>query len=493
MQANPGLPSLPALPALPAVSTSVQSLIVLPKMPTMVDIPGGHSELSLPQLPTLAPISVPSSGQTSPFTMASQNIKVPAMPANFFQLPGIPPLYPEQKIDLNLQQLSSVPLPPTSKQPNIVIEIPLMSHNNSNPYYVKAQEMIARVDPSWRPVFKDSINGLIHAFTKLHQDERLFGFYPTEDKLVTAFQITPLSKVRVVILGQDPYPEYGNDGMPRATGMSFSVRRTDTIPSSLRNIVKELERSVKGFVNPGHGDLTYWAQQGVLLLNTSLTVRPNTPRVQGEIWSELIKNIIPAILGANPKCIFVTWGKVAQDALTNLLGNSTAEVLEAAHPSSRNLKGGFIECDHFNKINKKLIDMKSPPIDWNFDPPVHDNLQICSEALQQCSYGYNPANYQTPVAPIVPMSGNNNYVLPTLAYAKANDPVSSSLPVIKPPTTALPEAVEKPRINTLNTPYAGLEKLSNPFELAASAAPLSSIVPEPVTLPQFVPIFKPSI
>lgn len=194
--------------------------------------------------------------------------------------------------------------------------------------------------------------------------KRVFGilstmdaYLPRDEFIFRAFHATPLPSLKIVIMGQDPYPKKGD-----AMGMSFSTWRDNKIPASLSNIYKELKEEYKDeFKIPYHGDLTEWANQGVLLLNKCLTVTENAPKSHGELWTPFINKVVRHILKHNPRVIFVLWGRQAQ-SMESILGSAT--VLKAGHPSSRNLKGSFLGCGHFKQINEILIKEGKEPINW---------------------------------------------------------------------------------------------------------------------------------
>lgn len=236
-------------------------------------------------------------------------------------------------------------------------------------------ERIATERPprTWEKVFKESEYELKDISKTLDKQEELYGiYYPLKKNIFAAFDYTPLSLVKVVIVGQDPYPQsYINEEgfeVPRAQGLSFSVSKDDTIPSSLKNIYKELYDSYRGFMTPDHGDLTSWAKQGVLLLNSCLTLRPGLPKSHDELWLGFIKRICKAIAIKNPNCIYLLWGKEAQNIKT-MIGEKSV-VLEAAHPSGLSANRGFFKCNHFNKANDILIKQGKEPIDWHIIPPM---------------------------------------------------------------------------------------------------------------------------
>lgn len=224
---------------------------------------------------------------------------------------------------------------------------------------------VARVrpPPGWVELFK-AADAELEDISDIIETDKINGrYYPDTKNLFKAFEITPLDNVKVVIFGQDPYHGQNHDNTPQAQGLSFSVKRGTQVPSSLVNIFKELKTSVVGFETPTHGDLTSWAQQGVLLLNACLTVRPGSPGCHKEIWLGFVKRAIDAIIGLNPHCIFVLWGRQAQK-VRKMLGER-ATVLESAHPSGLSAARGFFGNNHFNQINDLLIKTNQRPINWN--------------------------------------------------------------------------------------------------------------------------------
>ena len=207
------------------------------------------------------------------------------------------------------------------------------------------------------------------------QNEKSMGYaiFPQMKDMFQAFRLTPISSVKVVIVGQDPYHSVSylnGQAYPTATGVSFSVRKWDKIPSSLQNIYKELAQSVPGFVTPDHGDLTSWALQGVLMLNTCLTVRSGQAGSHDPIvWDGFISKVIEAIKAVNPHCIYVMWGKDAQKLMSKL--SEPAVKLTAVHPSGLSAYKGFFGCNHFNLINQHLSNQGKTPINWHI-PSLQD-------------------------------------------------------------------------------------------------------------------------
>jgi uracil-DNA glycosylase len=220
---------------------------------------------------------------------------------------------------------------------------------------------------TWDKVFLLAKDELKTISAIVENQEKIHGrIYPLKKDIFNAFNLTPLNTVKVVIIGQDPYHQIINSNgnlIPRATGLSFSVRKDDMIPSSLKNIFTELSNTVRGFNIPENGDLTEWTQQGILLLNSALTVNPSEPGSHGEIWLCFIKHILKEISKVNPHCIYVLWGREAQK-IKPLIGDKSI-ILEAAHPSGLSARRGFFGCNHFNLINEHLINLEKQTITWS--------------------------------------------------------------------------------------------------------------------------------
>ncbi|MFK5969294.1 MAG: uracil-DNA glycosylase [Candidatus Marithrix sp.] len=245
------------------------------------------------------------------------------------------------------------------------------------------------VPVGWEEVFEDSQHEFKDLGTVLDDQEQKFGkWFPNKSELFTAFHHTPLDKVKVVIIGQDPYHQQLSDGEPRATGMSFSVREYDDIPVSLKNIYKVLHKTISDFQIPDHGDLSGWAKQGVLMLNTCLTVKPGSAGSHKQIWMGFIKKVITAISVNNSKCIYLLWGREAQK-LKSMIGEK-AVILETSHPSGFSAYQGFISCDHFNEVNEILTEQSKDPINWQIksrEELFKDNSPVLINA--NCDVEYN--------------------------------------------------------------------------------------------------------
>ena len=183
--------------------------------------------------------------------------------------------------------------------------------------------------------------------------------YPPKEDIFNALKATSYADTKVVILGQDPY-----HGVGQAHGMAFSVNPGVAIPPSLRNIYKELHDSL-GYAIPGHGYLMPWAKQGVLLLNTVLTVRAGQPQShQNKGWEVLTDEIIKILNQKDETVIFLLWGTPAKKKQA-LITNPKHVILTAVHPSPLSAHRGFFGCNHFKKVNEILEKQGRTPIDWS--------------------------------------------------------------------------------------------------------------------------------
>lgn len=198
-------------------------------------------------------------------------------------------------------------------------------------------------------------------FEKIKEEYSKCVVYPNSDDIFNAFHLTPYNKVKVVILGQDPYHEPG-----QAHGLSFSVKPGIDIPPSLVNIYKELHNDVGTYI-PNNGYLVKWAKQGVLLLNTILTVRAHGAMSHSRIgWEEFTNAAIEALNKSDRPLVFMLWGKPAQ-AKEVMLTNSNHLILKAPHPSPLSAYRGFFGCRHFSKANEFLTAHGETPIDWQIE------------------------------------------------------------------------------------------------------------------------------
>lgn len=192
----------------------------------------------------------------------------------------------------------------------------------------------------------------------LKHEYRTQHVYPPMNDIFNALRYTDYSSLKCLILGQDPYHQPG-----QAHGLSFSVKKGCPLPPSLRNIYAELQNDL-GIPPAPHGELVAWAKQGVMLLNTTLTVRegqPNSHRGQG--WEMLTDAVISLINARTEPVVFLLWGRPAREK-ARLVTNPAHLVLQAAHPSPLSAYNGFFGCKHFSKANDFLQSRGQAPIDW---------------------------------------------------------------------------------------------------------------------------------
>lgn len=220
---------------------------------------------------------------------------------------------------------------------------------------------MAKISNDWAPHLqpeykKDYYKNLYQQVVEEYQTNQVFP--PSED-IFNAFHYTPLSEVKVVILGQDPYHDVG-----QAHGLCFSVKPGIDIPPSLRNIYKEIAEDL-GLPIPNHGYLVHWATQGVFMLNTLLTVRAHQPMSHQHIgWQNFTDEVIRIINRQDRPVVFMLWGKPAQGKAA-LLDNPNHLILTAPHPSPLSAHRGFFGCKHFSKANEFLVAHGATPIDWS--------------------------------------------------------------------------------------------------------------------------------
>ena len=221
--------------------------------------------------------------------------------------------------------------------------------------------MDVKMEDSWKQIlgseFSKTYFQQIVTFLKVERAQNKV-IYPPGQLIFNAFNTTPFHKVKVVILGQDPY-----HGPGQAHGLSFSVPAGIKPPPSLINIFKEL-RSDVGMHIPSTGNLTGWANQGVLLLNAVLTVRAGEPASHAMLgWTEFTNTVIQKLSNERTGIVFLLWGKYAQEKQA-LIDETKHFVLKAAHPSPFSADKGFFGCRHFSKTNELLAKQGFEPINW---------------------------------------------------------------------------------------------------------------------------------
>ena len=223
--------------------------------------------------------------------------------------------------------------------------------------------MDVQIHPSWKEVLKDEFSKTyFQQIVTFLTMEKVNGktIYPPGSLFFNAFEQTPFDKVKVIILGQDPY-----HGPGQAHGLSFSVPQGIKPPPSLVNIFKEIRADIGLQIDPSKGDLTHWAQQGVLLMNAALSVRAGEPFSHANYgWSEFTDRVIQTLSDKKEGLVFLLWGKFAQNKQV-LIDETKHHVLKAAHPSPFSADKGFFGCKHFSKTNEWLLKNGQAPIDWS--------------------------------------------------------------------------------------------------------------------------------
>ncbi|MEI7472974.1 MAG: uracil-DNA glycosylase [Chitinophagaceae bacterium] len=227
--------------------------------------------------------------------------------------------------------------------------------------------MDVKIEASWKAVLKAEFSKpYFQQIVTFLKTEKAAGkiIYPPGTHIFNAFNQTPFSKLKVVILGQDPY-----HGPGQAHGLSFSVPNGIKPPPSLVNVFKEIQKDIGVGMPAAYGNLTKWAEQGVLLLNAALTVRANEPFSHAKFgWSLFTDAVIKKISDEKEGIIFLLWGKFAQEKIS-LIDETKHTVLKAAHPSPFSADKGFFGCKHFSISNQILVKQGKAPIDWKLLTP----------------------------------------------------------------------------------------------------------------------------
>jgi uracil-DNA glycosylase len=222
--------------------------------------------------------------------------------------------------------------------------------------------MAVEIESSWLQILHDEFEKpyMLHLKQFLKQEKEAgHKVYPKGSDIFNAFNHTPFTNLKAVILGQDPY-----HGANQAMGLSFAVHKGVPVPRSLANIYKELKTDIPGFETPNHGDLTKWADQGVLLLNATLTVQAGLAGShQKKGWETFTDTVIRKISEEKEGIVFLLWGRFAQ-AKAELIDQTKHHILKAAHPSPFSAESGFFGCHHFSKTNEILKKEGKEEIDW---------------------------------------------------------------------------------------------------------------------------------
>lgn len=229
----------------------------------------------------------------------------------------------------------------------------------------KQQAFLKAIPASWqKPLFDICQHAQTAKLITFLQTREQTGvqIYPSKQNIFAALRATDFDKVKVVIIGQDPY-----HGPGQAHGLSFSVPAGVPIPPSLRNIFKELNSDIGPVSKKNHGNLTSWSQQGVLLLNAILTVEDGKPAAHaGQGWELFTDEIIKVLLARNQPLVLMLWGAYAQKKIANLhaqINTSQTLILKAMHPSPLSVRG-FLGCKHFSQANTFMALHNLPQINW---------------------------------------------------------------------------------------------------------------------------------
>lgn len=221
--------------------------------------------------------------------------------------------------------------------------------------------MSIQLEKGWKTVLESELQKpyMLELKRFLQEEKRQHAVFPPSNLIFNAFNHTPFDEVKVVILGQDPYHNVG-----QAHGLSFSVPNGVPIPPSLRNMYLELRADIPGFQPPSYGNLTAWANQGVLLLNATLTVRAHAAGShQGKGWEAFTDRAIAELSARRDGIVFLLWGRYAKNKAA-LIDHRKHHILTAAHPSPFSAHSGFLGCRHFSKTNAFLAQQGLAPINW---------------------------------------------------------------------------------------------------------------------------------
>lgn len=220
-------------------------------------------------------------------------------------------------------------------------------------------QSLSIIKTNWKPLLEDIVKKFSSLESSINQEivnfKDLTEIYPPPDSIFKCFNYFNIEDTKVVILGQDPYHQPG-----QAQGLSFSVPSNSKLPPSLINIFKEIESEYQS--KPLNGDLKFWAKQGVLLLNTTLTVRQSSPNSHLKIWKGFTQEVLKQLLEKNENVVFLVWGGNAKKCVSKL---EIKYSLQSNHPSPLSAnRGGWFGCNHFKDCNKILVDLGYPKINW---------------------------------------------------------------------------------------------------------------------------------
>lgn len=248
--------------------------------------------------------------------------------------------------------------------PESIKFFPVYSYEPALTLYAR---IMTRHPPTWSPFFKSADREVYHACEQISRSANGKSIFPLNEDILTAFWLTPVFTMKCVILGQDPYPGILKSGLPKAMGVCFAAsRESKEIPDSLVTVYKELETTVENWTHPGHADIRCWGKQGVLLVNTALTVEAGNAGSHVAFWQPFTAKLMEYLNANTINCVFMLWGSKAQKAAATISRNRHHK-LDAYHPSSRNShdpRFQFAGCNHFNLANIYLVENGIHPINW---------------------------------------------------------------------------------------------------------------------------------
>lgn len=241
------------------------------------------------------------------------------------------------------------------------------------------------IPEGWEGLWKNANDELEELEEMLDEKMKRDRVYPKTCDIFRVFTTMKPEEIRIIILGQDPYHQTLADGSCRATGLSFSVKKEDEVPTSLKNIYKEINSCYLDFRAPFHGNLETWTHKGIFLLNACLTVKPNAAGSHGKIWKGFIRKAIMYINEKSKGPVYLLWGKEAQSYSEFIAGclmyndftdsvqrnkylkSEKPVVLTAPHPSGFSAHKGFFGCRHFKIVNDIMEIRNKPMIDWSLN------------------------------------------------------------------------------------------------------------------------------